>query len=142
MDAKNQAGDGKWCVSGTDETFNGADYETREEAIACAPEELADEVEPGGTFYTGRAAAIDPVRFSADLVLDSLREAAYDDCGEASESFLEDVTREQEQDLERRLHAATWAWLREHGLEPRCFTVVEIERHTMPSPAAAAGEGG
>ena len=86
----------EWSYSTNGENYCGNE-ESREDAIALALEEIG---ETEGTFWIGKNK-----RFTgrgkgcSSLVIEALQEQAYEDCGEFSETYLDDVTKEEEVEL-------------------------------------------
>lgn len=59
--------------------------------------------------------------------LEGMDELAGDDCGEFSEDWLKKVTKEQTDDLSRRIRDAVNAWADEHALQPTFGTVENVK---------------
>tara|TARA_R100000541_G_C1897352_1_gene83960 strand:+ start:20920 stop:21333 length:414 start_codon:yes stop_codon:yes gene_type:complete len=75
------------------------------------------------TLYKGVVNKVDFSRYvNVSSILDSISEWAYDD-HEFAEGYLDDVTEEQKDDLERVI--CDWAKL--HNIEPKFFEVGEVE---------------
>jgi hypothetical protein len=117
---------GMWCCSvDDDEHFGPAQFETREAALRDAMQ-MAEE-EGGETIYIGRIQEYVPqVNSYAGNMLEYVQEDAYEEGGEYAETYLNDVTPEDEADLGQMLQAAFNSWLEKHPeYEPgRCFSLV------------------
>lgn len=125
----------KWSWSTNEETWTqGADYDSREEAIAEANQQL----DPGDTFWTGRADYVTPEQI-ADVIADVDVEDVvgtwlYDNVGEfASDDF--NASKEQIDELQKGMREVALAWLTKHEMAPTCFLIEETERHTATGPA-------
>ena len=129
--------DGKWTCSTNDERWDcGEEFDTREDALAFAISELAPDygIEDGGSVFVGQInkVTIDNIAagiFDADSVIDQMACWLYDNVGE---DFVDDikVSKEQSEDLEERLAATVREWATANGIEPTCFTLENVERHT------------
>lgn len=86
------------------------------------------------TVWTGRSVKQAPDGYAmgcADAVLDRARDAAYDEAGEHSEGWLELTTPEQDAGLDAMVAAAFGAWCKKHGLEPKFYSVVDVQKHEI-----------
>jgi hypothetical protein len=94
----------EWAWSFNELEYSGSEP-TMAEAIAHALGEAANE-EGIEQFWIGKC-----VRFAgegdADSVIERLQERCYDDCGEFGETYLEDVTQAEKDELEAFITA--WA---------------------------------
>ena len=68
------------------------------------------------------------LRIYADSLIENLQEQSDERCGEASETFLDDVTKEQEKDPEEKLNAVLNEWLIKYNHEPTFFYLDDIEK--------------
>ena len=60
----------------------------------------------------------------------------YDErCGEASETFLDYVTKEQEKDLEEKLNAVLNEWLTKYHHQPTFYYLDNIEKVRLEEDA-------
>jgi len=129
--------DGKWTCSTNEEHWNcSEEFDTRDEALAYAISEFAPDygLDDGDSFWIGQIAAVTIGEIAesildSDGVLDQMACWLHDNVGP---DFVDDidVTNEQADDLEKRLHATVREWAAGHGIKPRCFTLNHIERHT------------
>lgn len=68
------------------------------------------------------------LRVYADSVIENLQEQSDEYCGEVAETYLDDVTKEQEKDLEEKLNAVLNEWLIKYNHEPTFFYLDNIEK--------------
>lgn len=98
-------------------------YETKEEAINDGLNMIDEET----GFRVGR---IIPCRMSGidtDRVIEDAQGELYDEVGECAETYLNDITTEQEKELEEALNNVFYEWHKKHNLFPTCFTVEDEE---------------
>lgn len=134
----------QWWISADEEHYQGP-YETRDEAIRCAlAEGLGDAFNrvPGcQRFYLceARQGPIDLSRYAdADDILEQICSRVDDEFGGENGIDWDFWTREQEQDLDRRITAVVLAWQRRHKIKIRtwAFTAQRSdERYTHVEPA-------
>ena len=75
------------------------------------------------------------LRIYADTVIESLQEQSGERCGEVSETFLDDVTKEQEKDLEEKLNAVLNEWLTKYNHQPTFYYLDNIEKVRLEEDA-------
>ena len=148
----------KWMCNGNfdSEVWDASDYfDTKEYAIAAGtkalkeylanPEEDYDQYDVLGVTYdldvdgtpTGFAVAqIFCPSFGIDVssVLEGIQEDAYSEGGEFSEGYLDDVTKEQEEDLEQKLNEVFSAWIDKYNHHPNFYNVGDIEVIRLEEP--------
>src|SRR4051812_4462488 len=108
--------DGKWTCSTHEENWDcSEEFNTKEEALAYALSEHAPQqgIDDGASIWVGRISAttmeeVAEGTISGDDILDRMACWLYDNVGEDFTDSL-DATKEQQDDLERRLVAATIA---------------------------------
>ena len=148
----------KWvCGPGEDEEIWGASefFDTKEEAIEAGnkalrefiadPENEYDQSDVLGHVYEEwedipSAFAIGQLRrpslrIYADSLIENLQEQSDERCGEASETFLDDVTKEQEKDLEEKLNAVLNEWLTKYHHQPTFYYLDNIEKVRLEEDA-------
>lgn len=69
------------------------------------------------------------VKIRSCWLIEQMQEQVYEECGEFGEGFLEDVTSEQEAELQTGLDSLIENWLDAHNLHPTCYTVTNISEH-------------
>lgn len=134
----------EWIWSGDEENWSGwgaGEFDTREEAIADACEEL----EPDQTFWTGRKTPPEPPHVAmsanrvASVVLDHFREETMPGHGDYSfdpypgKPYLADVSAGATARLGERIKAAFGEWIDAEGLAPTWFCIADSEEHTVPT---------
>ena len=141
----------KWMCNGNfdSDAWVASDYfDTKEEAISAGakalreyiadPENEYDQSDVLGHVYEEwedipSAFAIGQLRrpslrIYADSLIENLQEQSDERCGEASETFLDDVTKEQEKDLEEKLNAVLNEWLTKYNHQPTFYYLDNIEK--------------
>lgn len=100
-------------------------YATKEEAIEAGKEFAKTE---GITaFEVGEKLEIGMPGIDTDSILEHIAESVYDEVGEAAETYLEDVKREHQDELEEKLNEALFDWATKYGYHPSCWKVVNVE---------------
>ena len=109
--------------STNDEIFN-------HESIMEALSELHDDgfLELNGTarVWLGDRKKIDTYP-SAGSLIDSMREDAYHQAGDSSDSYLDSVSSQQEAELQSGLNSLIDNWLVAHKLTPTFYSVENVE---------------
>ena len=119
-----------WYLSRNEETFNDGPYDTREEAIAAAPDEGFD---PGESFWVGRA--VPAASFlSARNVVEMLNEHAYNEGPEGNDGY--EVSTEAQEDLDVVLKL----WANKHNIKPTWWGIDEVSHHVVPRERTPADE--
>jgi hypothetical protein len=116
----------RFAWSFDEEHYHGEEA-SREAALAAAMEE-ADDREG---CWTGRIVPI-PVETllpSGYRIVEEMAEAAYDEHG--IDDWLDDVTKEQEAELETAVRGVAKAWLEKHKNWPRFWTVEDTKEHVF-----------
>lgn len=86
----------EWSYSTNEENYYGTE-ESRRDIIALALEEIG---ETEGTFWIGKNKRhFGRGTYVAASVIEGLQEQAYEECGEFAETYLDDVTKEEEAEL-------------------------------------------
>ncbi|WP_243129482.1 hypothetical protein [Clostridium sp. HBUAS56017] len=119
----------EWIVELTED-----DYETWSSDIDCNSREEA--IEKGmeaakkqglKSFRIGKKECCTVPTIWADTIIESAGEQLYDEVGEVSETYLDDVTEEQGKELEEELNEVFYNWHKKHNLFPTCYTVEKDE---------------
>jgi hypothetical protein len=120
----------------TDEEHWFGEFLSREVALAHGRDET------GGSVWTGRLSAIPTshVTPSASCLIETMQERAYDIAGAVSDDWLDDVTPEQEAELDRRLEELIEQWLRAHNNFPRFWEVQDVVNHAPSSARETADQ--
>lgn len=111
----------KWCTSTSGELFFDG-YDSREEAI----ESLKDDYNCDDG-YIGRRVNVEFAEedISNAKITDRLKEALFDEVGEASDSW--GFTAEQEKEISQIVAKAVIDYINKYNLQPRCYKVIDIE---------------
>lgn len=117
-----------YCYSDHEEgPFKGTEA-TREDAVAAAADYYPDATH----VYTGIAT---PGKVPCDglgwLLIEQMQERAFDNSGEHSGDWLDNLPPDAERFLDARIREAILAWVQEYGLWPNWFTVGSVERHEL-----------
>ncbi len=102
-------------------------YETKEEAIKDGSRMVNEGTEEGSAFRVGRIIPCEISGIDTERVIEYAQDRLYDEVGEYGETYLEDVTEEQEKELEEALNNVFYEWHKKHNLFPTCFTVEDEE---------------
>lgn len=62
-------------------------------------------------------------------VIEAVQTDAYDEGGEYAENYLDDVTKEQREELEEQLDVVFNAWLEKYDLYPNFYTIPAHETY-------------
>lgn len=62
-----------------------------------------------------------------DWIVESLQEQLFNDFSEASEGYLDDVTEEEQKELEDKINELIFNWSKEHKYLPSCFHIYKGE---------------
>jgi hypothetical protein len=118
----------EWVYSTSDEYFGSDRYPSADAAFAAWVAE--DDPEEGEGVYIGRVVNHTAGEFPITHdPLGNLSEHASEECGECTNDWPK-ATCEQEQDLEAMLADAVNAWADKHSLQPKFYTVEDIDRRT------------
>ena len=141
----------KWMCNGNidSDAWEASEYfDTKEEAISAGTKALRGylanpaidydqydvlgceyDIEVYGTPSSFAVAQIFSPSFGIDAgsVLESIQENAYSEGGEFSDGYLDDVTKEQEEELEQKLNEVFAEWTEKYNLHPNFYTVGDIE---------------
>ena len=102
-------------------------YETKEEAI----NDGLTMINEGSAFRVGRIVPCEISGIDTDRVIDYARDKLYDEVGEFAETYLNDITTEQEKELEEALNNVFYEWHKKHNLFPTCYIVEDEEYVTI-----------
>lgn len=131
--------DGTWC---------GEMFATREEAVEDGMRQHADAMQGLGTalfddgfpghptnaFYVGRAVRFRPSVDGWELI-ERAQQDAWDAC-ECGEGYLDDVTKEQADELGVLVQKVFDEWLARNHLDPTFSTIEETEEVRVPGSEA------
>ena len=101
------------------------DCNSREEAIE---EGMKGAIEDGlESFRIGRQESCDIPTIDVSSVIEDAQEQLAEEIGEVSESYLDSVTKEQEEELEVELNEVFRKWHKKHNLFPTCYNILDEE---------------
>lgn len=110
------------CYSTNNEDFN---YTELEDAIRDAFDNPEIVVGSEVSIFEG-----DAIKWKAGeltgFTLDSIVSTACDEGGEYADGYLEDVTKEQEADLDKRIAETVNKWADDYGLQPNFYRVTNV----------------
>lgn len=89
-------------------------------------EEINDEETETRTFLVGIYSNYEPGTL-AYRIIEQIQEDSYDTCGESAEDFLDDVSKEQEDELQDLLDSVLLRWILKYDLTPNFW---EVEKYT------------
>ncbi|KIN79756.1 hypothetical protein SD74_19155 [Clostridium botulinum] len=114
-------------MTDTDSEIWSSDIEgnSREDVIADGMEYAKEE--GLASFRIGQCISVSIPTLDTDSILEDAYDQIYDEVGESAEGFLDDVTSEQEKELEDKLNEVFYNWIKKHKLEPTCYTVINNE---------------
>ena len=100
----------KFCFSTNQDNYEG-EFETREAAVLAAIEQ--EDLEEGRLVWTGVVIPADLLRLvpRGSYLIEQMEEAAFEEVGEASEGWLDMVSKEDQDDLRKRVAEAVQGWL-------------------------------
>jgi len=113
----------KKCYSTNNEDFT---YDELDDAITFAIDDLSINIGDIVTVYEGDAVQFKAGDFTG-FTLDAITNTAHDEGGEYSDGYLDQVTKEQEADLDKRIADVVNQWADDHGLQPNFFRVKNVK---------------
>ena len=103
--------------------------DSREKAIKIGMEEATEEGLE--SFRIGRREKCAIPRVSSidvETIIENARYKLADEIGEVSEGYLDEVTEDQEKELEEVLNVVFCEWHKKHNLFPNCYKIFDDER--------------
>lgn len=109
--------------------YEETECDTREDAI----EEGMEIARKEGlkSFRIGQKIPVGVPTIDVESILENAYDQVYDEVEESAEGFLDDVTCEQQKELEDKLNEVFYNWVKKHKFEPTCYTVTNDETITM-----------
>lgn len=86
-----------------------------------------DYEEPPKRFAVGQIHTDWTPTIDTDVLLEWINENAYDNCGEFAEVYLDNLPREQVDELDEQLNKVFNAWLDKHDNHPGFFTIYLVD---------------
>ncbi|HBE9815969.1 TPA: hypothetical protein OLY61_000585 [Clostridioides difficile] len=125
-----------WLYSWDGECFGSDEYESKEEAIEAAKEELLNfrefgewvyDKEFGKLVYVGKREDVSLPGIDAGNILDYIQDRIDDEFGEFGESWSSYIKDEDEKILNDRLNEVFENWINEFGYKPHWFKLTDKE---------------
>ncbi|HGM3470997.1 TPA: hypothetical protein ACKORP_003982 [Clostridioides difficile] len=113
-----------WLYSWDDEYFASDEYESKEEAINGAKEELKRFKEVKQCVYIGKK---EDVNIHAEDALERVQDRIDDEFGGFGEDWFENIRAEDILTLENRISKVFKKWIDEFGYKPYWFVVRDTE---------------
>jgi hypothetical protein len=122
---------------GQNEVWTGECYETRQEAIEIGRAEAFAEnkintehgfdIKAIELFEVGQVGKVTASGVNVDSILEDIAENTGDELGEVAEDYLNDVTKEDSDELEEKLNEVLYTWMKKRGYEPNFWAMQNIE---------------
>lgn len=121
----------KWSYSQDEEIWDN-DYEySKEDAIEAGKEWYLGESFKVGRMYDVKFTEEQCEWFNlAEKAIDVMNDALEDEVGEVAEYWTNQITREDEEDLDKRIGKAIMEWIEERIGQPNVFLVNDLETVT------------
>lgn len=118
---------GKWTISQDEEYWLYSEkFDSKEKAIEFGKEEFCHE-----DFYVGQIYNIEfdgkDLYDPSERIIEELDIELYEEIGEVSEYWRDEITREQELDLNKMINEAVLKWIEKNKLQPNCFKIDDVE---------------
>ncbi|HBF0595642.1 TPA: hypothetical protein KNN84_003690 [Clostridioides difficile] len=116
-----------WLYSWDDEYFASDEYESREEAIQGAKEELRRFGEVSRLVYVGQKEEVDIPDVDVENALERVQDRIDDEFGGFGEDWFENIRAEDIVILENRINKVFKKWIDEFGYKPHWFVVTDTK---------------
>ncbi|HBG8504075.1 TPA: hypothetical protein ACKOKQ_002646 [Clostridioides difficile] len=116
-----------WLYSWDDEYFASDEYESKEEAIQGAKEELREFGEFSRLVYVGQKEEVDIPNIDAEDALELVQDRIDNEFGGYGEDWFENIRAEDIVILENRISKVFKKWIDEFGYKPYWFVVRDTE---------------
>ncbi|HFL3653769.1 TPA: hypothetical protein ACG3P3_001493 [Clostridioides difficile] len=116
-----------WLYSWNGEYFASDEYESKEQTIQGAKEELERTGEFKKIVYVGKKKEADILCVDAENILDYVQDRIDDEFGEFGESWSSYIKDEHKEILDNRLNEVFENWINEFGYKPYWSIVIDIE---------------
>lgn len=118
---------GKWTISQDEEYWSySEEFDSKEEAIEFGKEECCHE-----DFYVGQKYDLEfdgkDLYDPSERIIGELSYLLEDDIGEYAESWWNNITAEQELDLNKMINETVLKWIEKNKLQPSCFKIDDVE---------------
>lgn len=119
---------GKWMYNlGGSEIWIGEEFDTKEQAIKFAKKEIEEDDLGVTNFEVGQITEATVSGVDIDLLLENVAENTTCEIGEIGDDYLDDVTKEDREELEESLNEVLFKWIHKHNYEPSFFKIENIE---------------
>lgn len=105
-------------------------FDNTAEALEEAMNDIKNMREKPTKIFVGQCDIFRPSISSYDAI-DAVQCQAADECGEYGEDYLDEVTREQREDLEERMNKAFQEWIDKYNLYPWFYTIPSFDIYTF-----------
>ena len=126
--------DVKWSYAiGDKEDYRGVFFNTKEEALEEARNEMqTDDTYSGDeVIWVGKVKTFTPIVSVADDLLYDFQDQAYDEAGYYAEDWLDDVKKEDQDELDNAFQSCFMEWLEKHPeYKPDFFTIEDSESYS------------
>lgn len=118
----------QWSYTQNEEYWDNDWFPTKDEAIAAGCEEW-----PGENFEIGQQYIIEFTEEQcewfdiAENAIDAMNDALEDEVGEVAEYWTNQITNEDQEDLNKRIGKAIMQWIQDRVGQPNVFLVDNIE---------------
>lgn len=126
----------KWAYAIGDEDYRGIFFDTKEDALEEARNEIQSDYSYSGgeVIWVGKVQEFVPTVAIADSLFYDLQDQAYDEASDYSEGWLDDVTKEDQDELDNLIQDCFMKWLEKHPeYEPSFFTIEDSKSYTSNS---------
>lgn len=110
------------------ELWMGDEFNTKEEAIKMAKEEINKEGLEIDSFEIGQIVEVQVCGLDVDFILENVAENTTSECGEVGDDYLYEVTKEDKSELEDKLNEVFFKWIKDKGYEPDFFKIDNTEK--------------
>lgn len=117
-----------WSRRIDDEIWRGGPCDSVKE---CVKEARLENYEDTDTFALGYIEIYQTNYVNGDLIIEHLQQNAYDEVGEVAECWLDDISREQREDLNDRLEKVVLEWLKDCKQEPTFYKILPFAELTL-----------
>lgn len=114
-------------ISDTDNEIWSADVEGNSREVVIADGMKYAKEEGYSSFRIGQKIPVGVPTLDIDSILEGAYDQVYDEVGEVAEGFLDDVTKEQQKELEEQLNDVFYNWIIKYNLQPNCYTIINDE---------------
>jgi len=113
-------------------------FETREQALTIALEAARQRRTPPESVFVGRSVPVDPKASGhARIIVSNMAARAREEAGDVGSEYLQNLPKDQIEELDAALETTILGWLTKHDLLPTFFRVEAISEHPVPTPRAA-----